>query len=150
MDERPFYFLSLPRRFGKCLLLDTLGLEFSGNEALFRGLDTHWHRDWSVVAHPVVRQRFDGKYNDPQDLERSVLTQLEVIESNGGIPVVSYRTGPERTWDLLDRLHSATGRQAVVLVDKYDKPILDLLYDPDLAIGNRTTCAASMASSRER
>ena len=85
----------------------------------------------------MVRLSFGGKYNHPDDLERSVLTQLEVIERNAGLSAASCRTGPERLFDLLDRLHRNTGRQVAVLVDEYDKPILDVLNDPDLARANR-------------
>ena len=85
----------------------------------------------------MVRLSFGGKYIDPQDLERSILTQLEVIERNAGLPVAACRTGPERLFDLLDRLRHSTGRQVAVLVDEYDKPILDVLRDPDLARANR-------------
>ena len=136
VGEGRFYFLSRPRRFGKSLLLDTLKSLFEGHEALFQGLDIHGHWDWSA-AHPVVRLSFDGKYNDPEDLERSILTQLEVIERNAGLPDAVCRTGPERLFDLLDRLHHSTGQRVVVLVDEYDKPILDVLHDPDLARANR-------------
>ena len=129
-------FLSRPRRFGKSLLLDTLRSLFECREALFRGLDIHGHWDWSA-PHPVVRLSFDGKYNDPGDLERSILTQLDVIERNAGLSGASRRTGPERLLDLLDRLHHASGRQVAVLVDEYDKPILDALHDPELATANR-------------
>ena len=103
-----FYFLSRPRRFGKSLLLDTLKSLFEGHEELFRGLDIHEHWDWSA-RHPVVRLSFGGKYNHSDDLERSVLTQLEVIERNAGLSAASCRTGPERLFDLLDRLHRNTG-----------------------------------------
>ena len=136
VGEGRFYFLSRPRRFGKSLLLDTLKSLFEGHEDLFRGLDIHGNWDWSA-SHPVVRLSFDGKYNDPEDLERSILTQLEVIERNAGLAATSCRTGPERLWDLLDRLHRSTGQQVVVLVDEYDKPILDVLHDPELATSNR-------------
>ena len=136
VDEGRFYFLSRPRRFGKSLLLDTIRSLFEGREELFRGLAIHEHWDWSLT-HPVVRLSFDGKYNEPQDLERSILTQLEVIERNADLSVASRRSGPERLLDLLDRLHRKTGRQVVVLVDEYDKPILDVLQDPELTTANR-------------
>ena len=136
VSEGRFYFLSRPRRFGKSLLLDTLKSLFEGHEDLFRGLDIHGHWNWTG-SHPVVRLSFDGKYNDPEDLERSILTQLEVIERNAGLLVTSCRTGPERLWDLLDLLHRSSGQQVVVLVDEYDKPILDVLHDPELATANR-------------
>ena len=136
IDESDYCFLSRPRRFGKSLLLDTLKSLFEGHEELFRGLDIHGHWDWSVT-HPVVRLSFGGKFIDPGDLQRNILAQLEVIERNAGLPTAFFQTGPERLWDLLDRLHRETGQQVVVLVDEYDKPILDVLHDPDLARANR-------------
>ena len=60
VDEGRHYFLSRPRRFGKSLLLDTLGSLFACDEPLFRGLDIHPHWDWSA-PHPVVRLSFGGK-----------------------------------------------------------------------------------------
>ena len=131
-----FYFLSRPRRFGKSLLLDTLRSLFEGHEELFKGLDIHGHWDWST-RHPVVRLSFDGKYNDPEDLELSILAQLEVVEQNAGLPAADGRTGPRRLRNVLSHLHRAAGRPVVVLVDDYDKPILDMLHDPDLATANR-------------
>ncbi len=136
VDEGRHYFLSRPRRFGKSLLLDTLGSLFACHEPLFRGLDIHPHWDWSS-PHPVVRLSFGGKYNEPGDIERNVLTQLALIERDAGLPPASCTTGPERLLDLLHRLHRTTGRPAAVLVDEYDKPILDVLHDPDLARANR-------------
>ena len=131
------YFLSRPRRFGKSLLIDTLQELFEGNESLFQGLDIHGHWDWSV-QHPVVRLSFDGKYTAPGDVERSILNQLAIIERNAGIkPEATVTSGPERLQDLLNHLHEATGQPVVVLVDEYDKPILDVLENPELAKANR-------------
>ena len=137
VEEGRFYFLSRPRRFGKSLLLDTLRSLFEGHEELFRGLDIHEHWDWTIT-HPVVRLSFDGKYNEPQDLERSILNQLRLIEHAAGLdPARAVGTGPERLQAVLYHLHQAKGQQVVVLVDEYDKPILDVLHDPDLATANR-------------
>ncbi len=136
VTEGRYYFLSRPRRFGKSLLVHTLKALFACHEPLFRGLDIHPHWDWSS-PHPVVRLSFGGKYDEPQDIERNILTQLEVVERNAGLRHPSCSSGPERLFDLLDRLHSTTGRQVVVLVDEYDKPILDVLHDPELATANR-------------
>ena len=136
VDEGRHYFLSRPRRFGKSLLLDTIKALFEGQEALFVDLDIYGHWDWSA-SHPVVRLSFGGKYNEPGDIERNVLAQLEMIERNAGLLPGASSTGPERLLDLLDRLHDSFGRQVVVLVDEYDKPILDVLHAPDLATANR-------------
>ena len=137
VSQGRYYFLSRPRRFGKSLLLDTLHELFAGNEPLFRGLHIHEHWDWNE-AYPVVRLSFDGKYDEPGNLERSVLKQLAIIEHNAGLdPAPSTDNGPNRLMDLLHRLHRKTGRQVVVLVDEHDKPILDTLDDPEMAKANR-------------
>ena len=137
VEDGRFYFLSRPRRFGKSLLLDTLGMLFEGREALFRGLDIHAHWDWSV-RHPVVQLSFDGKYNEPGEIEGDIIEQLESVERQHDLPPApTSDTGSRRLRNILDRLHRSTGRRVVVLVDEYDKPILDVLHDPDLARANR-------------
>ena len=137
VSQGRYYFLSRPRRFGKSLLLDTLHELFAGSESLFQGLHIHEHWDWNE-AFPVVRLSFDGKHYEPGNLESSILKQLAVIERNAGLdPAPSADNGPERLMDLLDRLCHKTGRQVVVLVDEYDKPILDALDDPEMARANR-------------
>ncbi len=137
VDEGRHYFLSRPRRFGKSLLLDTLGSLFAGHEPLFRGLAIHPHWDWSS-PHPVVRLSFGGKYDEPGEIEGDVIEQLESVEREHGLsPARTADTGPRRLRNVLDRLHGATGRPVVVLVDEYDKPILDVLHDPERATANR-------------
>ena len=137
VDEGRFYFLSRPRRFGKSLLLDTLRSLFEGREELFRGLDIHGHWDWSAT-HPVVRLSFDGKYNEPEEIEGDIIEQLEAIERRHGLSAAQASdTGPRRLRNVLDRLHRKTGQRVAVLVDEYDKPILDVLQDPELATANR-------------
>ena len=137
VEQGRFYFLSRPRRFGKSLLIDTLQELFEGSEELFRGLDIHGYWDWSI-RNPVVRLSFGGKYNVPEEIEGDVIEQLESIERHHNLsPARTSDTGSRRLRNILDRLHQATGQQVVVLVDEYDKPILDVLDDPDLAKANR-------------
>ena len=127
VQEGTHYFLSRPRRFGKSLLLDTMKELFEGNEALFRGLAIHDQWDWSV-RHPVVRLSFGaGDFNAPGYLEAAVSEQLRAIEEDAGI---TPRTspGPLRFARLLRDLHRKHGQRTVVLVDEYDKPILDPLF----------------------
>ena len=133
--EGTHYFLSRPRRFGKSLLLDTLKELFEGSEALFAGLDIHPHWDWSV-RHPVVRLDFSGgDYQDPDGLRRNVMAQLDGVER--WAQVTAEGSGPERFGLLLEALHRKAGRRVVVLIDEYDKPILDALGSPELARANR-------------
>ena len=137
VDGGRYYFLSRPRRFGKSLLIDTLRELFSGNEPLFRGLAIHEQWDWSET-HPVVRISFGGKYNEPEDLANDILVQLAILERNADLaPESGNLTGPGRLRSLLDRLHDKTGKRVAVLVDEYDKPILDVLDKPEMANANR-------------
>ena len=137
VDRGVYYFLSRPRRFGKSLLIDTLLELFSGNEPLFRGLAIHDQWDWNET-YPVIRLSFDGVGNEPGDLAPNIQEQLKTIERNFGLKLGSPTDeGPDRFMDLLDKLHRKTGRRVVVLVDEYDKPVLDVLDKPDLAESNR-------------
>ncbi len=139
IEQGRHYFLSRPRRFGKSLLLDTLQALFEGHEALFRGLAIHEHWDWRPAqTHPVLRLSFDARYTEPGDLDGDLLEQLESVERQYGlVPATTSNTGLRRLRNLLDRLHDHTGRQVVVLVDEYDKPILDGLSEPRVAEANR-------------
>ena len=136
VDEGSHYFLSRPRRFGKSLFLDTLKEVFEGNQALFEGLEIHDSWDWSD-RHPVLRLSFGGgNFNVPGYLNANLMAQLDSIERHVGL-VSNYTTGPERFAHLLGALHEQTGQPVVVLVDEYDKPILDALDSPELARRNR-------------
>ena len=136
VDEGTHYFLSRPRRFGKSLLLDTLKELFEGNEPLFEGLDIHGHWDWSI-RHPVVRLDFgSGDFKEPGYLHKEVMAQLAVIEDETAV-VGRFDTAPARLRHLLKALHRQSGQRVVVLVDEYDKPILEALDVPEAARANR-------------
>ena len=131
------YFLSRPRRFGKSLLVDTLKELFEANEPLFRGLAIHGQWDWSV-SRPVVRLDFSmGSFADPGLLHANTMAQLDAVQRETGA-VSAYPTAPERLAHLLECLHQQTGERVVVLVDEYDKPILDVLDDAEAAAANRS------------
>ncbi len=130
------YFLSRPRRFGKSLFLDTLKELFEGNEALFRGLKIHDHWDWSV-RHPVLRLDFSGaSFREPGHLNTNLMAQLSAIERRAGVGS-GHPTAPERFGHLIEALHERAGQRVVVIVDEYDKPILDVLETPDVAATHR-------------
>ena len=136
VDSGSHYFLSRPRRFGKSLFLDTLKEAFEGNQALFEGLAIHDGWDWSV-RHPVLRLSFgSGNFKEPGYLNANLMAQLDAIERQASVSS-AYTTGPERFAQLLGMLHEQSGQPVVVLVDEYDKPILDALDAPDIARANR-------------
>jgi hypothetical protein len=135
INEGKHYFLSRPRRFGKSLLIDTLDELFSANEALFKGLSIHDRWDWSV-RYPVVRFSFaDGVLGSPKALEQHIRAQLQSLQDQLGVRC-------ESPWDeavatcfgrLLQLAHRQSGKRVAVLIDEYDKPILDNLGDRELA-----------------
>ena len=130
------YFLSRPRRFGKSLFVDTLKELFEGNEPLFQGLAVHDRWDWSV-RHPVLRLDFSGRnFTEPGHLDTNLTAQLDAAERRTGVGA-PYSAGPERFARLIEALHEHTGQRVVILVDEYDKPILDALETPELARANR-------------
>ncbi len=136
VDEGTHYFLSRPRRFGKSLFLDTLKELFEGNEPLFQGLAIHDQWDWSV-CHPVLRLDFSsGNFKDPSYLHKDVMAQLDAMESESAV-TASYDTASARLRHVLKVLHERTGQRVAVLVDEYDKPILDALEEPEIARANR-------------
>ena len=137
LDEGKHYFLSRPRRFGKSLFLDTLKELFEGSEELFAGLYIDQRHDWSE-RHPVVRLSFGGgNFKEPANLDASVMAQLEGVAEQEGVSA-RYATAPERFAHLIRTLHAHAGQRVVVLVDEYDKPILDALVEkPEIARANR-------------
>ena len=131
------YFLSRPRRFGKSLLLDTIKELFDGSEELFRGLVIHDQWDWNV-RRPVLRLDFGGgSFNQPGLAAKEALAQLDAIERRTGIKG-RYDTAPARLRHLIEALHDRCGHRIAVLVDEYDKPILDSLETVEVARANRS------------
>ncbi len=136
IDEGTHYFLSRPRRFGKSLFLDTLKELFEGNEPLFEGLYIHDHWDWSV-RYPVLRLDFgSGNFDAPGILHKEVMAQLDAVEKETGVES-HYDTASARFRHIIQMLHSQAGQRVAVLVDEYDKPILDMLDEPEVARANR-------------
>ena len=126
LDEGKHYFLSRPRRFGKSLFLDTCKELFEGNEPLFEGLAIHDRWDWSV-RHPVLRLSFgSGHFKEPGYLHEEVMDQLQILEEESEV-VAHHDAAPARFRHLIRTLHQRAGRPIAILVDEYDKPILDAL-----------------------
>ena len=140
IDEGKYYFLSRPRRFGKSLFLDTLAELFEGHEALFRGLEAEGRWDWSRRS-PVIRLSFGGGVvRRPAELDAKIREQLVVNQEAIGIRCAEPTLAGGLA-ELIRKAHAAAGERVVVLVDEYDKPILDNLTDPDTA--RATACALS-------
>ena len=135
IDNGKCYFLSRPRRFGKSLLVDTIKELYEGNGALFEDLAIHRHWDWRK-RHPVVRLDLSGSFRTPEELEENLLDQFADIAEEAGI-AAEASTAAVGLRRLIRGLRRHAGQRVALLVDEYDKPILDALATPALARANR-------------
>ncbi len=131
------FFLSRPRRFGKSLLVSTMEEIFKGNKALFTGLWIENNWDWTVI-NPVIRIDFGGMaFDTPEALVRSLMASLKEVAQTYEI-VLEAEDVAYRFRELIHKLHQSQKQQVVVLVDEYDKPIIDHLSDLTKADKMRT------------
>ena len=121
------YFLSRPRRFGKSLLVSTLKNYYLGHKELFKGLKIDsLEKDWNV--HPVFHVDFNGaNFTQAGVLETMLDDYIDKWEKQYDIHTDPGLGVGLRFRDILCAVHEQTGRRAVVLIDEYDKPILDVL-----------------------
>lgn len=127
--DQSYYFLSRPRRFGKSLLLSTLESFFSGRRELFKGLAVEkFEWDWS--AYPVIRMDLsEGSFSDPGGLRSRLTSLLDYKEKEFGLEKV-YDQLSDRFTHLIKRLKDKTGKGVVILIDEYEKPLLDSFNTP--------------------
>ena len=131
-----YYFLSRPRRFGKSLFLDTLKELFEGNAALFKGLAAETRWDWSK-QHPVIRINFgDGVLKSRAELDERIHELLLDNQRRLGVTCTHASISGQLS-ELIAQAHQASGQRVVVLVDEYDKPILDNITDTPTATDMR-------------
>ncbi|MCQ2235238.1 MAG: AAA family ATPase, partial [Paludibacteraceae bacterium] len=133
-----YYFLSRPRRFGKSLLTTTLEAYFLGKKELFRGLAMEkLEQDW--VEYPVFHIDFSGAdYTNPGMVCNRINTYLAEWEKKYGRNDVEVATG-DRLFGVISRAKEQTGKQVVILIDEYDKPLTDTIGKPEIQDKNRST-----------
>jgi hypothetical protein len=128
-----YYFLSRPRRFGKSLLVSTLKEIFLGNKKLFKGLWIEDKIEW--IKHPVIHIDFsEVEYETVELMKESLVQTLDRIAAGNGIQLttVSYKT---RFGELIRKL--SANDKVVILIDEYDKPIIDFVENREIALQNR-------------
>ena len=131
LNHGQFIFLSRPRRFGKSLLLSTLEAYFEGRRDLFKGLALdEMDVDWTPS--PVFRFDFTSENYSLEDglLRRLNVLLMQLEEKYGSNPNLS--TPSERLNYLIKAAYLQTGRKVVILVDEYDKPLLDIEDMPEI------------------
>ena len=131
-----YYFLSRPRRFGKSLLLDTIGEAFSGDKELFKGLWIY-DSDYEFKKLPVIRLDMSNMANKTPEILMDALkeeilhfAEKELISISGSEPSTLFKR-------LIEGLYQKHNQRVVVLIDEYDKPILDHITDIEIAEANR-------------
>ena len=125
------YFLARPRRFGKSLFLDTLRNLFEGKRELFQGLYAEANWDWSV-KHPVIKLDLSGAFDKPAALESRLHGLLENNAIKLGIDLRG-QDAPTQFHNLIVDAAQRHGQKAVLLIDEYDKPMIDNIDDLALA-----------------
>ena len=133
-----YYFLSRPRRFGKSLLISTLEAYFQGKKELFEGLAVEkLEKDW--IKYPILHLDLNiEKYDTPESLDKILNDNLEYWESQ-------YGTRPSETSfslrfaGIIQRACEKTGQRVVILVDEYDKPMLQAIGNEELQKQFRNT-----------
>lgn len=126
-----YYFLSRPRRFGKSMLVSTLDAYFKGKRELFEGLAIEQlEKQWA--EYPVIHIDFNGvSYNTPDSLEKVLDEKLLLLENEFDVNRTSDLQGL-RFQKIIDSAYHKYNRQVVILIDEYDKPIVDNLGNDSL------------------
>ncbi len=130
-----YFFLSRPRRFGKSLFLDTLAETFSGNKELFRGLYIYDRYDFE--KHPVIRISFgSGDYTDEAIIIKKITSILKDNREELNVEC------EDKSYDgcfteLVKKVYKKYHKKVVILIDEYDKPILDNITDKENALRAR-------------
>ena len=131
-----YYFLSRPRRFGKSLLLDTISEAFSGDKELFKGLWIY-DSDYAFPKHPVIRLDMSSISNKtPEVMEKDIMLTLRGKIRDEGFDIADGSPA-NMFMQLIEHLHRKYNQRVVVLIDEYDKPMLDHINDIPTADGNR-------------
>lgn len=126
-----YIFLSRPRRFGKSLLLSTLKAYFQGKRELFKGLAvSELEQEWE--SYPVLHLDLNvGIYNSVQGLQEALKSNLNIMEKTHGVAKESDDNA-QRFKELIWNVAAKTGKQVVILVDEYDKPLIESIDNETL------------------
>ena len=132
-----YYFLGRPRRFGKSLLLSTIKCFFEGKRELFQGLyidSMPWDwEEWPVIYIDLNRGSYSQNVEELEEFLDKFLTEQE---ARFGM-TASTKSVALRFADIIQTAHEKTGKQVVILVDEYDKPLVNNINNPELFEQNR-------------
>ncbi len=135
IDKGKLYFLSRPRRFGKSLLLTTLRYIFDGEKDLFEGLYIAEKTDYAWKQHPVLQFNFAEVSKETSDLEKGISYILQDYAQQYGVEIPD--SDIRLQFKFLVKRIAEKYTSVIVLIDEYDKPIIDFLTEPEKAAANR-------------
>ena len=131
IENNEYVFLSRPRRFGKSLFLDTLSEIFKGNKELFKGL--YIYDKYDFKEYPVIKISFSGGVYNKEDLNEHLLHVMKINQENLGIECENQTNASICFSELIIQANKKYKSKVVVLIDEYDKPILDNITNPESA-----------------
>jgi len=128
-----YYFLSRPRRFGKSLFLDTLSDIFLGKKELFEGLYIYDKWDWEE-KYPVIRISFNsGDFSSQKGVNKQIFHILKNNQEKLNIVCEDIDDTDGCFKELIKKAYEKYNQKVVILIDEYDKPILDNITNPEMA-----------------
>jgi len=128
-----YYFLSRPRRFGKSLFLDTLRSIFEGKKEIFKGLHIYDKWDWSV-SYPIIHISFgSGRVYDKQELQDKLFNLLGSNQKHLNVVCQEQKYPSFCFTELIEKAYEKYNQKVVILIDEYDKPILDNIENTQIA-----------------
>ena len=132
IENGKYYFLSRPRRFGKSLFISTLQALFEGRKELFTGLAAHNRWDWEI-KYPVIKLSFAGVARTVADMKQDINNILHDNKERLGLQCRDINDIGGCLKELIKKSFQKYGRKVVILVDEYDKLILDNLDQVNMA-----------------
>jgi len=133
---RQFYFISRPRRFGKSLLISTLKSIFSGEKELFKQYWIGQKTDYDWQKYPIIHLDFGGiAHGNSQEFKQSLCFALQRIANDHGIENLRGIAPGDMLQDLVQTLK--TNGKIILLIDEYDKPLVDHITNISIAEENR-------------
>lgn len=125
INRGEYYFLSRPRRFGKSLFIDTLSDLFQGKKELFKGLAVYNKWGWDT-HYPVIHIEFNtGKFSSSEGIESRIFDIIDITKEKHGVDCKKNQDIASCFTELIANIHKKYQQKVVILIDEYDKPILD-------------------------
>jgi len=131
-----YTFLARPRRFGKSLFLDTLHNIFEGKKELFEGLYIYEKWDWDTT-YPVIKISWDGNVQTSDNLQRVALKSLKKNQERLGVECEDNENLSICFLELIEKAYEKYNQQVVILIDEYDRAILDTIDNLEQSKLNR-------------